>query len=425
VSRKIPFLTKVFFGSLIGVLLLGLIFSSYALFIQESNEYLGYVQISPQPYQIAAMLLMALFFGVKLSGAVVRPSDLFVHVYFIFILMPFSVLAGMGGEIPAASYFFGLFYLSGPLIIVYLICNLRFNFNFSIGFIAERIIILLLILLSLMSIVLLVFSGIEQASLGIESTYDRRLEGRDRFQVGEVKSYLLSMGSNAIAPTIAFIAGYRARFFLLLISASIVSIFYFYLGLKAPIFFMLVGFSLGLFFRRNGASKAGRQFTALILTAFFCFNFELLISDYSFIGDYFLRRAFVVPAYLNQIYLEIISDSFGPWRPWFGVITDLPITMYVGNHLGDPTLNANTNTFLYALLGNGFGAYFFHILIVALVLWYCDLKYMECRNGIWMWIAFLFSLLVIEQSVTTVLLSSGIALLILIFSLEKGLKNNL
>jgi hypothetical protein len=227
------------------------------------------------------------------------------------------------------------------------------------------------------------------------------------------------MVSNAIAPTVAFIAGYRTRFTLLLISASIVSIFYFYLGLKAPIFFVLVGFSLGLFFRRNGVSRVGRQFTALILAAFFCFNFELLISDYSYIGDYFLRRAFAVPAYLNQIYLEIIADSFGPWRPWYGVTTGLPISMYVGDYLGDPTLNANTNTFLYALLGNGFSAYFFHVLIVSLVLWCCNLKYIECRNGIWMWIAFLFSLLVIEQSVTTVLLSSGIALLIIFFSFEK------
>ena len=93
---------------------------------------------------------------------------------------------------------------------------------------------------------------------------------------------------------------------------------------------------------------------------------------------------------------------------------DQPITMVMGEYLGDPTLNANTNSFLYALGSTGWGGYIFDVLLVCAVFNFMDRLYIGRRDPALLWLGFLFSLLLVEQSSKTALVSSGIALAVLL-----------
>lgn len=414
---------KILLGILIGLFLLGAIWSSYVLFIQETNDYSGYVGVSYDLPQIVFLLLISVYFGFVVSNKTRRPSDLFIHIYLIVVLMPFAVLAGVRAEIEIQTYLLAFAILGFPLGLLKLLQCIRADFQFR-ALISERLALLLLISVAIWGVILLFRGGIDSASFDIYSSYDRRLQGREQFQTGALSSYLLSIVCNGIIPTLAFFAGLRRQWLIFIASAVGGLLFYFFLGLKAPILFSVIGLLFGALIRRGCVAYAGRLLIALVFLSFVCFFIEFLIQDYSVVGDYLLRRAFAVPPFLISVYMDIIVKSSGLWGLWAGVDTNLPVTMFVGDYLGDPTLNANTNTFVYALAGGGLGLYIFHAFLTMFVLRVIDYLYAGSANNVWFWIALIFSLLVVEQSVTTVLVSSGIGTLVAVFAFSAASKTN-
>ena len=75
-------------------------------------------------------------------------------------------------------------------------------------------------------------------------------------------------------------------------------------------------------------------------------------------------------------------------------------------------LNANTNAFIYALGSGGTPLYLGIITLVCLILAILDLKYRKTNNPILIFTAFLYSILILEQSATTALVTSGLGIII-------------
>lgn len=393
-------------------LLLSIVFS-YSAFVQVTNEYLGYLVISYGATDIFLMVGVVALLVLQLKNGVRLPSDFFSFIYILFVLMPFCVLYKIRGEIDDGVLIIGSIFLVFPLVVFGLTRRIRYKVMFS-GFFSWHWIIYILFVFLAIALWLLVSSGIPSSSFDVESSYDRRLEGRDVFQTGAVASYIVSMVSNSVLPLLAFWSGYsrRANMFVIAVAGSF--LMYFYLGVKAPFLYVVIGFVFALAVRSGAIVHSKRLFAYAVLLVFSFFFVELMLFGYSYIGDFLLRRAFAVPPFLVSAYLEMFFNSSGYWDLARGVLIDQPVTMVMGEYLGDPTLNANTNSFIYALGAGGVGGYVLDILLVCAVFNFMDRLYIERSDPALLWLGFLYSLLLVEQSSKTALVSSGIALVVLI-----------
>lgn len=393
-------------------LLLSISFS-YSLFIQVTNEYLGYSVVS---YGVLDYFLMAgvvMLLAFLLQNGVCLPSDFFSFIYVLFVLMPFCVLSKSRKEIDDGLLVVGIVLLVFPLVILGLSRKIRYKVMIS-GFLSWRLAMYCLFAILAIAVLLLVGSGIPSSSFDIESSYERRLQGRDAFQTGAVAGYVISMVGNSALPLIAFWSGYARRAHMFIIAVAGCFVMYFYLGLKAPFLYTFIGFGFSLAARSGAICHCKKLFSYAVLLTFSLFFIEFVFFGYSYIGDYLLRRAFAVPPFLVSAYLEFFFDSNAYWDLARGNLFDQPITMVMGEYLGDPTLNANTNSFIYALGTAGGVGYVFDILLVCAVFSFMDRLYIARRDPALLWLGFLFSLLLVEQSSKTVLVSSGIAMAVLL-----------
>lgn len=386
---------------------------SYSAFIQVTNEYQGYLVVSYGALDFFLMAGVVALLAMLLRNGIHLPSDFFSFIYVLFVLMPFCALYKIRGEIDEDVLIIGLIFLVFPLVVFSQTRRIRYKVMVS-GFLSWRGAIYALFALSAIAVWLLVSSGIPSASFDIEASYDRRLEGRDAFLAGEVASYIVSMVSNSVLPLLAFWSGYSRRTHIFVIAGAGCLLMYFYLGVKAPFLYVVIGFVFSLAVRSGAIANSKILFAYAVLLAFSLAFVELMFFGYSYIGDYLLRRAFAVPPFLVSAYFEMFFNSSGYWDLARGVLIDQPVTMVMGEYLGDPTLNANTNSFIYALGSGGGGGDVLDVLLVCAVFNFMDRLYIERSDPALLWLGFLYSLLFVEQSSKTALVSSGIAFVVLI-----------
>jgi hypothetical protein len=359
-----------------------------------------------------AVTLSALFIRKKICV----PSDFFGLIYTLFVIIPFSALIKIRGEIGEQTLIFGTVLISTPLLMVAILNKLRLQIHSPAVF-SENLLKIIICGLALGSTLLLLNSGIESAGFDMTTSYDRRLEGREVFETGALASYMMAMLANSLLPLIAFWAGYFRNLVLLFVAAVGASALFFYLGLKAPFFYILIAACFGWYLQKYDFTNVLRVFVLGVVALFMGAFIEHFFWGYSYLADYVIRRAFSVPPYLLSAYLEMFFHTSGYWDIASGNLSSEPITMEMGAYLGDPTMNANTNSFFYALGSWGVKGYILDILLVCSVLWVTDALYRTRQNPALLWVGFLFSLLLIEQSSKTVLISSGVALSILLLFL--------
>jgi hypothetical protein len=140
---------------------------------------------------------------------------------------------------------------------------------------------------------------------------------------------------------------------------------------------------------------------------------EFALFDYSFVSDFFVRRAIAVPPYVVSAYIEFNEGQFDSTRFLFGTDSANGVANAVGGAiLGNPDTNANTNAFIYHFVAGGILGYFLACIVVVLVYYLLDSVYKKSGNPLCIFIGFIYALLLTEQAATTALSSSGVAVLI-------------
>ena len=189
--------------------------------------------------------------------------------------------------------------------------------------------------------------------------------------------------------------------------------FFYLLGVKAPLFLIALSSYLGVIIRKK---KSGNFFTHVayaMLSVLFLALFEIFLFNYFYIAGYFIRRVFTVPPYNISAFFDFMKQAnTTQWTPMLGINSTEPATFFIGEHfLNMDGLNANTNAFIYALGSGGTPLYLGIIILVCLKLTILDLKYRKTNNPILIFTAFLYSILILEQSATTALVTSGLGIL--------------
>lgn len=412
VSRRDCFARIFWVGALVIVIL-----STYQLLIAETNAYLGYMSFAIDlPY--LSTLLVSLFILVWfIPVRVTKPSDFFRLLYGSLALLPYVVLHGIRGEVEPTEYMMNFCVLMLPMFAVqagsFFMPALRVP-----AFFGQNQIIWILTFLCVLGLFNVFAVSTSSAGFSINDVYDRRLEGREIFPDRSFFAYLNSAVVNGFAPLLAFIAGWRRRNLLFLFAIVCVLGYYYVLGFKAPVLFVLLSYAMGWMESKNKLELTGRFFWLLLLALFALFMIEYVFSGFSLVGDYFFRRVYGVTAFLSASYFDFIniSEVSAAWSALDGIDATEPITFIVGEtFLGAPGLNANTNTFLYALAGGGIVGFGATVLLVVMVFCSLDAVYRSKKNPILLYLGFLYGVLLMEQAATTALVSSGIGLLIVFF----------
>lgn len=418
VLRRNKFLSMLF----LYVIYVFALINTYDFQIAEANAYAG---MKPWEMTFAGWVILAIalpLIALMVSRIKGNPSDFFVIFYSAIPVISFFTLTSTSGKInkiillpSSLIVFFPLFAI---LAFQYLMPKLKWR-GVVHSIIIERV------LLGILSAVIMFSYFYAPASAGFDiiNVYDRRLEGRDLYTAGSLIAYALAICMNGVAPYLAFRGAVNDRRLLVLTAFGSVVFFYWLLGVKAPIMYVLMAWLLGFLTKRSAIKYFVKYFLIGIIGLYFFVLIEWrLFDNYSIIADYGFRRLFPVQAKVQGFYLDFLMGEMSSNWNWLVGVPDqsFQVTYYIGEkYLGNSNSNANTNAFLYAFAANGFLGYLFSILFVSTFVVSLDRLYRSTQNPTYLFVGFIYGILVTEQAFSTAFVSSGVGLLFLMTFLEK------
>lgn len=389
--------------------------------IGEANAYMGM-----KPWDMSLAGYVGFATGLPIVAWVAsrtrgRPSDFFRLFYGTIAVTSFLVLHPVVGPLPVTAIFAGLVLLFLPLLMLEILDAIFPALKVK-GVIGSTWVEVLVVLALVVVVMSAATHPPASAGFGLDTSYDRRLEGREIFGAGSWLAYGLSMTMNGLAPYLAFRAGLRSRVFLFGVAVVAVCFFYWLLGVKAPLAFVIAAAVMGVFVRKGRLPSIGRYFLAAVLGLGLVVIAEWVLFDgYSLVADYFFRRLFAVQAEVQSHYLQfLLSEKVVPWSWLYGSFDrDFAATYYIGEHYMDNAeSNVNTNAFFDQLAAKGFIGYIYALVLVPLILVIFDRLYRSSRNPSYLFLGFLYGLLVVEQAYTVAMISSGVGVLFVLTSLE-------
>ncbi|WP_177328444.1 hypothetical protein [Pseudomonas sp. 10-1B] len=410
------------------VLLNALLFFIYfMILVWVNNSYVyvlhEYMGAAVKPISIGLIVYLAVLAPACafLCGArVERPGDLVVTLLFLVVAPHALVLEAANQFTPDAVPWGGV--SLGVLVGMLIISSAnKLRFYESQNRQSDSLSRNCLAMLALFNVMVLLFIFLKSASyfsFDFSEQYVRRALARDVFQAGSGAGYLASIGTQAFFPVLFAWGVYRkSRAYVLL---GVVNAFVLWgaFGQKYPFMVLLLIYLLMQYFRRYGGVKlswllAG-GITFLLLGAV-----EHEVFGYSYLNDYFVRRAFIVPSTLLGAVDNFVSlFGFNSYSDTLlssvmGVAKSEPLTFRIGQEIfSNPQLNANVNFFAIAYLQSGYSAVVVEAAFVGSVVMLLNYLYMRYGAFITIPVGLLFATKILEQSLLTVLMGSGVFLML-------------
>jgi hypothetical protein len=390
--------------------------------IVEMNKYAGFNELS-----FDLSLFYSLFFIVVLFSCFFKcdqnsPQYILIGILLCYSYIWFFVFFSVAGYSNIKFIFWAGFIYLLPVILLtltekYLKINYRFKFS-KHGLIKLRVEFVITAILLFVFIAM--FEKID-INFSFLDSYERRISARET--VTGLLGYFFQMSSNGFAPILAFLAIYNRNYKYLLFAFAFAISAYGFLGLKAPFGYVVLMCFVGYCFLKCFSNII--YFFVLIMTVLIFFGLlEFFLFDFSWIADIFIRRVNLSSPLTQMHYLDFIfAQSNNNYSFFTGIQKTQSITYLIGEIYHKSILaNENTISFLTELGQRGILGYFFNVIF--LIFFYGFLQYLDkvYKHKVWMAIATLYALLLLEQSYTVAFVSSGIGLitvLLLMFSYKK------
>ncbi|WLH11219.1 hypothetical protein PSH58_20460 [Pseudomonas hefeiensis] len=391
-------------------------------------EYMGAASKPLDGVLLAYLFLLALLSSFLCGPRISKPGDIVV-VFLIMIVVPHAlVLNGANMFYPGASPFSGVcFSILLGSVVISLFNKIKFRSgNEERG--GGRQYLLCVSLINSFVLVFIILKSSSYFSFDFSEQYLRRAIARDVFSAGSLEGYIASIGTQALFPVLFAWGVYKKDKFFLWLGVVNVFVLWGAFGQKYPFFVIVLIYFLMAYFRRAGHVNVSWLLLAVIgLLLVGVLEYEAL--GYSYINDYFIRRAFTVPSTLlggAETFVQVMGENnYGDtiFGAIFGGSKSEPVTFQIGRWMyNNPDNNANINFLAVAYLRLGYLAVVVEALIVSAIVFLLNFLYSTRSTFTAMPIALLFATKIIEQSLPTVLLGSGVffmLLLIMLMALSK------
>lgn len=390
----------------------GMALAVYNLQLQYTNDYAGFTPLEFSAARVAIIMAACVFIGLTIPKRISIPSDMFLIFYALFVLLSYIFFSDAALQVDSTTFLSWFAILAFPYMGALIVR--RFQWSINLDFIVNREVLLIAAIgIVLVAVVVAITGSGDTGGLSIVDAYERRMIGREIFEAGSFVAYINVMSMNGLNPFLAFLGGFQNRKSLAVLALLFSGVFFYSIGVKAPIALAGLAYVAGLGIRMG---KLGALFAAIVAICIVLFGVFLVgysVSGHSEVGEYFFRRVFVLPGFIVQYYMTLLFDSGGVfWSPWNGVSGDVGVTYVIGaEFFGNAQTNANTNAFVYALAADGFPAY---LLTVGFILGFfkiLDALHEASANVGYLYLGFLYAILLAEQAATTALVSSGVFLL--------------
>lgn len=389
-------------------------------YVYVLHEYMG---AAAKPVSIGLVLYFAMLAPVCafLCGTKIeRPGDLVVSLLFLVVVPHALVLDGANEFAPNAVPWGGvsLGVMVGMLIIA---GTNKFRFYESPNRQSETLSKNCLAVVAVFNVLVLLFIFSKSASyfsFNFSEQYVRRALARDVFQAGSGAGYIASIGTQAFFPVLFAWGVYRKSRVYIMLGVLNAFILWGAFGQKYPFMVLLLIYFLMQYFRRYGGVRVSWLLGGgIVLLLLGVAEYEAL--GYSYLNDYIVRRAVIVPSTLLGAVDSFVS-SFGfnyysdtLLSSIMGVAKSEPLTFRIGQEIfNNQSLNANVNFFAISYLQAGYVGVVIESAFVSMVVMLLNYLYMRYGAFITIPVGLLFATKILEQSLLTVLMGSGVFLML-------------
>jgi hypothetical protein len=389
-----------------------LLYFVYKTQIQELYAYMGFVSIPAGALDVVLVVMEVLAIALVIPREVKRPSDVFILVTSIAVLLPCALFSGSvayGSEETRLALFAFLFF---PVLAVRIIQRIKWAPLPTLSW--WRPVSIAYAAIPLFAIVALTAYMKADGIAGWDwaEQYERRRDIGEMFGAGSPLSYLLSMIGNGFAPLVAFIGVLHRRKMLALAGVLFPFFSFFVLGIKAQVLFAAAAVWLGLRCRRGNHANFGTHILTAIAAICVAAIIEYELWESSFLAGVFVRRAFSVVGANHAFFFDFILH---PTKP------DTHVLYYIGwEYMREPLMSANTTGFLVAATRFGALGYMLALFLTLAIIVLLDRLYIGSRNKELLCIALLFAAILTTQEITTLLVSSGVAVMLAAMFFLKG-----
>lgn len=399
------------------------VFQLIALFVHE----LQLVETSPVSVKSIDFGL-AYFYRITIGFALIwfllpnnfaKPSDFFLFFYGLFVVGTYVFFGLTNGDY-LDSYHVGLIVILLPIFVLKYVLQFKIKIEIkNIGLFSTNAALWFLSFFSIFIVIYSITNAPASAGFSLETSYVRRLEGREVYVAGTLIAYLIGMLANGIGPYLAFVAGEKNLKILLLPSIFVAVSYFFLLGLKMPAALAIIAFCLGLLCRSGFLGKLPQILLFSVIGLIVIVIFEWVLNDgYSLVAELSFRRMNVVPGQVMSHYVELITSN-SLWSVWSGVDHIKGVTYLIGELYYTKESNASTSAFMVSLANDGIFSLLFIVFLLIIFYGAVDNVYRLTKNSGLIYVGFFYSLIIVEQAATTALLSSGFALIFLVLFFEK------
>lgn len=392
--------------------------NSYIFFLYE---YMGAAKKTANFGLYPYLLVLAFICAVLCGGDIRRPGDLLVTLLIVVLVPHALILNGANQFSPDAQPWSGV-PLAVALGILLIGTANKIRFLPRSDGQRENQGRRVLILLSVLNLAVLTFIFLKSAgyfSLDYAGQYLRRAVAREVFAAGSVNGYLSSIGTQAFFPVLFAWGVYKRKWLYVALGVLNALVLWGAFGQKYPFIVLILIYGLMMYFRKFGRVSVSWIVGAL-LALLLMGALEHEVLGYSYLNDYLLRRAFIVPSTLlgavDQFVTQFGSNYYSDTLlgVFFGQGRAETLTFRLGSEIyNNPSMNANVNFFAIAYMQAGYLGVWVESLVVAAIVILMNFLFSRYRAFMAIPVALLFTTKILEQSLLTVLLGSGVFVMLM------------
>ena len=358
---------------------------------------------------MAIVLLSAFVLSLIFPKRLQRPSDVFLFVYMVIVLIPKIFLLGVFRQLSPTDSVGILIMLFLPVALIWTVSRIKvlpsplwaeklevnFNMRFALG-------------LNVAAFVILFLQFRDGLSLDFALHYDRRFLFREIAGSLGLQLYFINFFASALVPFSAFVAMQQKSIALWALAIFSGLLIFAIDGQKFPFFLIAAATGLGfvLFSKRDWSIS----FILFLMSAISVITIaETYLIGSTVWSDYIFRRFVIVPSYITEIYYQhfVAADGLAFFGSGIKQVTYLMGEIY----FEDPELNLNTNFVFVELAISGLLGLSAAILFLIFWLKVIDEAYRRTGDKRFFLLALLIATIAFEQRIYSVFLSSGIGVL--------------